>query len=57
MAMDEQPGTGIERTRRHKLLDMVVLAICGMICGADDMALTPSGDHSSHIISQMRALS
>jgi hypothetical protein len=55
--MDEQPGTGIERTRRHKLLDMVVLAICGMICGADDMALTPSGDHSSHIISQMRALS
>jgi predicted transposase YbfD/YdcC len=48
MAMDEQPGTSIEwhfadlqdprveRTRRHKLLDIVVLAICGVICGADD---------------------
>jgi hypothetical protein len=48
MAMDELPGTRIERhfadlqdprverTRRHKLLDIVVLAICGVICGADD---------------------
>lgn len=46
--MDEQPGSSIEqhfadlqdprveRTRRHKLLDIVVLAICGIICGADD---------------------
>ncbi|HSJ53846.1 MAG TPA: ISAs1 family transposase [Anaerolineae bacterium] len=46
--MDEQPGTSIERhfadlqdprverTKRHKLLDIVVLAICGVICGADD---------------------
>lgn len=46
--MDEQPGPSIEqhfadlqdprveRTRRHKLLDIVVLAICGIICGADD---------------------
>jgi hypothetical protein len=48
MAMDELPGTRIERhfadlrdprverTKRHKLLDIVVLAICGVICGADD---------------------
>jgi predicted transposase YbfD/YdcC len=48
MDMDEQPGTSIERhfadlqdprverTKRHKLLDIVVLAICGVICGADD---------------------
>lgn len=46
--MDEQFGTSIERhfadlqdprverTKRHKLLDIVVLAICGVICGADD---------------------
>lgn len=46
--MDEQHGTSIERhfadlqdprierTKRHKLLDIVVLAICGVICGADD---------------------
>lgn len=46
--MDRQPGTSIEwhfadledprveRTRRHKLLDIIVVAICGIICGADD---------------------
>lgn len=46
--MDELPGTRIERhfadlrdprverTKRHKLLDIIVLAICGVICGADD---------------------
>jgi predicted transposase YbfD/YdcC len=25
----------VERTRRHKLLDIVVVGICGVICGAD----------------------
>ncbi len=25
----------IERTKRHKLLDIIVIAICGVICGAD----------------------
>jgi predicted transposase YbfD/YdcC len=25
----------IERTKRHKLLDILVIAICGVICGAD----------------------
>jgi len=46
--MAEKPSTSIERhfadlqdprverTKRHKLLDIVVLAICGVICGADD---------------------
>lgn len=24
----------VERTKRHKLLDIIVIAICGMICGA-----------------------
>jgi len=26
----------VERTREHKLLDIVVIAICGVICGCDD---------------------
>ena len=26
----------IERTKRHKLLDIVTIAICGTICGADN---------------------
>ena len=25
----------IERTKRHKLLDIIIIAICGMICGAE----------------------
>ena len=25
----------MERTRRHELLDILTIAICGMICGAD----------------------
>ena len=25
----------VERTKRHKLLDMILIAICGVICGAD----------------------
>ena len=26
----------VERTRRQRLLDIIVVAICGIICGADD---------------------
>src|SRR5712692_193180 len=25
----------IERTKQHKLLDIIIIAICGMICGAE----------------------
>lgn len=25
----------IERTKRHDLLEIIVIAICGIICGAD----------------------
>ncbi len=25
----------IDRTKRHKLLDIVTIALCGTICGAD----------------------
>jgi hypothetical protein len=25
----------IDRTKQHKLLDILVIAICGVICGAD----------------------
>jgi predicted transposase YbfD/YdcC len=26
----------VDRTKQHKLMDMIVLTICGVICGADD---------------------
>lgn len=28
----------VERTKRHKLLDIIIIAICGMICGAEGWA-------------------
>jgi predicted transposase YbfD/YdcC len=31
-------GPGIYRTNRHKLLDIITIAICGTICGADSWA-------------------
>lgn len=30
------PDPRIDRTKRHKLIDIVVIAICAVICGADD---------------------
>lgn len=30
------PDPRIERTKRHKLIDILAIAICGMICGAND---------------------
>ncbi|MFQ6027766.1 MAG: ISAs1 family transposase [Dehalococcoidia bacterium] len=29
------PDPGAERARRHQLLDIIVIAVCGVICGAD----------------------
>lgn len=47
MTMSEEPELGrirkhfskvkeprVDRTKRHKLLDMILIAICGVICGA-----------------------
>jgi predicted transposase YbfD/YdcC len=30
------PDPRIERTKRHKLIDIMVMAMCGVICGAND---------------------
>ena len=30
------PDPRIDRTKRHKLIDIIVIAICGVICGAND---------------------
>ena len=30
------PDPRIERTRRHELIDMLVIALCAVICGADN---------------------
>lgn len=32
----EMPDPRVERTKRHKLLDIVAIAMCGVICGADN---------------------
>ena len=37
----EMEDRRIERSKRHKLLDIVVIAICGVICGADDWVAMP----------------
>ena len=33
----------IDRTKRHKLLDIVTIALCATICGADSWVDSPSG--------------
>jgi hypothetical protein len=30
------PDPRVERTKRHKLLDILVIALCGFICGVDN---------------------
>ena len=32
---DRLPDPRVERGRRHELLDILVIAVCGVICGAD----------------------
>ena len=32
------PDPRMKRTRKHELLDLIVIAICGVICGADGWA-------------------
>jgi predicted transposase YbfD/YdcC len=32
----DMPDPRIERSKRHKLLDIIMIAICAVICGADD---------------------
>jgi hypothetical protein len=34
----------IDRTRHHKLLDILVIAICAVICGADDWVKSRCSD-------------
>ena len=48
----------IERCRRHKLVDIIFIAICGVICGADsftemeDFGLEPVRQISSRLTTQ-----
>src|SRR5216683_6155583 len=32
---EDLPDPRIERTRRHPLINLIVMALCGAICGAD----------------------
>jgi predicted transposase YbfD/YdcC len=38
----------VERTKRHKLLDIMVIAICAIICGADDWVAAESFGRAKH---------
>lgn len=38
----------IDRTKQHKLLDIVVIAICAVICGADDWVAVESFGNAKH---------
>jgi len=31
----QMPDPRVERTKRHKLIDIITIAICAVICGAD----------------------
>ncbi len=32
---DELPDPRVERTKQHKLIDIITIAICAVICGAE----------------------
>ena len=36
------PDPRIERSQRHHLIDIVVIAVCGAICGAETGCISPS---------------
>ena len=38
----------IDRTKRHKLLDIVVIAICAVICGADGWVAVETFGNAKH---------
>ena len=38
----------IDRTKLHKLLDIVVIAICAVICGADDWVAVETFGNAKH---------
>ena len=42
------PDPRIERTRRHNLLDIIGISICGVICGADGWTEIEEFGHAKH---------
>src|SRR6266849_4129397 len=40
------PDPRIERTRRHKLLDIMAIALCGVMCGANDWVAIEAYGHA-----------
>jgi hypothetical protein len=47
----------IERTKEHKLIDILTIAICGMICGADNwVAIEQYGNSKQELKKVMVAL-
>ncbi len=40
------PDPRIDRTKRHKLIDIIAIAICGVICGANDWVAIEAYGHA-----------
>jgi len=40
------PDPRIERTKRHKLIDLIAIALCGVICGANDWVAIEAYGHA-----------
>jgi len=40
------PDPRIERTKRHKLIDIIAIALCGVICGANDWVAIEAYGHA-----------
>ena len=41
------PDPRIDRTKRHKLIDIVTIALCGVICGANDWVAIEAYGHAT----------
>ncbi len=51
------PDPRIDRTKRHKLIDIITIAICGVICGANDwVAIEAYGQAKESWLRQFLAL-
>ena len=38
----------VNRTKKHKLLDIIIIAICAVICGADGWVAVEAFGHAKH---------
>ena len=46
----------IDRTKQHQLLDILIIAICAVICGADDWVAIERFGQGGHLYGQCLGL-